>query len=55
MEWLKGKKTMIGGVAGGAVLIVWSLNLIDDDTAKMLLGFIAAWTTVAVRLAIKEG
>ena len=54
MDWLKGKKTVIGGVAGGLTIIAWSLNLIDQETAGMLLGAIATWTTVSLRLAIKK-
>lgn len=53
MEFLKGKKTIIGSIAGAVVTVAWSLGLIDDATAKMLLGIVVAWTGVSLRLAIK--
>lgn len=54
MAWLKGKKTILGSIAGGLVIVAWSLGLIDQQTAGTLLGIVAAWTGVALRLAIKE-
>ncbi len=46
---------MVGSIAAGATLIAWSLSLIDETTAKMLLGVVATWTGVALRLAIRKG
>ena len=54
MDFLKGKKTIIGSIAGAVLMVAWSLGLIDDATAKMLLGIVAAWTGVSLRLAIRE-
>lgn len=55
MDWLKGKKTKIGGVAGGLILVLLSLDLINENLATGLLGVVATWTTVSVRMAIKNG
>ncbi len=53
MNWLSGKKTILGSLAGGVLVIAWSLSLIDDDMAKTLLGLVAMWTGVSLRMAIK--
>ena len=45
---------MIGSVACGLILIAWSLQLIDEELAKGLLGAAATWTGVSLRLAIKD-
>ena len=54
MSWMKGKKTIIGSVAGGLLAVAWSLGLIDDATAKVVLGLVATWTGVSLRLAIAD-
>jgi hypothetical protein len=54
MKWLTGKKTIIGSVATGAIIIVSSLNLLDEQVVKVLLGLVVAWTGVSLRLAVKQ-
>lgn len=55
MEWLKGKKTILGSIAGGVVIVLVGLNVIDDETATVLLGVIATWTGISLRMAVKNG
>lgn len=40
LDWLDGKKTYITAGAGMLVFGAWSLGLIDDETAKTLLGLL---------------
>ncbi|MFQ5591312.1 MAG: hypothetical protein ACE5HE_09135 [Phycisphaerae bacterium] len=54
MGFLKGKKTMIGSVAAGLLVIAFSLGLIDEKLAGLLAGLVTAWTGVALRLAIRD-
>ena len=53
MEWLKGKRTMLGSIAGGVVIILLGLNVINDEVGTVLLGLIATWTGISLRLAMK--
>ena len=55
MEWFKGKKTMLGSIAGGLVIALIGLNVIDDEVGTVLLGLIATWTGISLRLAVKKG
>ncbi len=69
MKWLQGKKTIIGGILAGLLVTVFSVDLlVHDNTATvvqelgwmskewylMVGGWITAWTTVSVRLAMKK-
>ena len=53
MNWLKGKKTMLGAVAGGALVIAHATGWIDAQTFQVIGGFIVTWTGVSLRLAVK--
>ena len=53
MSFLKGKKTMLGSVGIGLVVIASSLSLINEQTAGIALGLLATWTGVSMRLAVK--
>jgi len=64
MEWIKGKKTIIGSVLAGLLTTLWGLDhlvnaadatWISDATYAMLAGPIAAWTGVSLRLAVGNG
>ena len=54
MHWLQGKKTVIGSLLSGVVLIAWSLKLLDQEAALGALGVLAAFTGVSLRLAVKK-
>ena len=49
---LQGKKTIIGSVLGGVVVVAYSLGWITDQQAGVALGIILSWTGVAIRMAI---
>ena len=51
---LKGRKTIVGSVAGALVMLAWSFSLIDEDAARGLLGLVLAWTGVSLRLAVRD-
>lgn len=53
MKWLKGKKTILGMVGLGVLLIVRALELIDAQTAEIVGACILTWTGVSLRLAMK--
>lgn len=50
----KGKKTIAGSVAAGAVIILWSLGLLTQEQAGIVLGLLTMWTGVSLRLAISD-
>lgn len=54
MDWLDGKKTILGSVAAGLVIILRALDVLDDDTAGVLLGVILTFTGVSLRLAMNK-
>lgn len=49
---LKGKKTIIGSVLGGVVVVAYSLGWITEQQAGVALGIVMSWTGVAIRMAI---
>ena len=55
MNWLTGKKTYIGAIAGGVIIIASTLGWIDETTTGVLLGLVATWTGVSMRNAIGRG
>ena len=52
MDWLKGKKTIIGCVAAGVLVAIHGMGYVDDQTAQMIAAAILAWTGIALRLAV---
>lgn len=54
MKWLDGKKTILGSVAAGLLVIANAMGWIDVKTAEVIGGFIIAWTGVAIKLAIAK-
>lgn len=56
MKWLNNKKTMIGMVAIGALVIVEAIlpDLLSDAAAQVVAGGILTWTGVSLRLAIRK-
>ncbi len=62
MEWLKGRKTLIGSLLLSLLGTVWSLDLLIDGTANWLSEqqYVAIGTTIAgltgaaMRLAIRK-
>lgn len=55
MKWLRGKRTILGSIAAGVVVIISSLNLVDEQVAGTLLGVIVTFTGVSLRLAVGKG
>ena len=54
MDWLRGKRTIIGSLAAGVLTVLYSLNVIDEQLAGVLAGLIVTWTGVSMRLAVKH-
>ena len=55
MSWLKGKKTVLGSVAGGALVIAHALGWVDTQMAEMIGAAILAWTGISLRMAVAKG
>ena len=56
MKWLNNRKSIIGMVAAGLLVIVEAVwpTLFDDQTAQVIAGFILTWTGISLRLAIRK-
>ena len=54
MKWLKGKRTIIGSLLGGVVVVCWSMEIIDLQAAGVALGFIGSLTGVFMRVGVKN-
>lgn len=54
MNWLSGKKTYIGIVAGLIIGLLYELDVLGSEIAGTLGALVLAWTGVAVRLAISK-
>jgi hypothetical protein len=54
VKFLDGKKTILGFVAGGVVLILSALEVLDAQTTAILEGIIVTWTGVSLRAAIAK-
>jgi hypothetical protein len=52
MEWLKGKKTMIGAIAAGVLVAAHAMGWVDDQAAQMIAAAILTWTGVSLRMAV---
>ena len=49
-----GHKLQIGGIVYGLIIIAYTMNWIDGQTAGVLTGFNTTWTGYAVKSAIKK-
>jgi len=52
IDFLSGKKTIIGIVAGSIYSVLIALNYVEDN--QIIWTLIAAWTGISFRLALKK-
>jgi len=61
MDWLKGKKTIIGGILLSLIAVVWGIDQLIPgewfarEQYEAAAVFIAGLTDVSMRLGIKKG
>lgn len=55
INWLNGKKTVIGAIAGAVLPWLFASGYMDQNDAALLAVLISAWTGVAVGHKIKKG
>jgi hypothetical protein len=54
IEFLKGKKTVLGAVAFGVLQALHTAGQVNDEVYGYLVALIVAWTGIAIRNAIKK-
>lgn len=53
-QWMAGRKTYLGMIAAGALGILWSCGLVDDQSAEIIAAIITTWTGISIRAAIAK-